>query len=149
MRPKVAAMAAAAILVLAAGAGTAGAQDDEFTRGNGLRDRFRISVGAFFVNHKTFARLSPAGEEEIPGVDLEVDTQIPKNQTDFRLDGHFRISRRHRLDFGYWAMNRSAVSQLTGEIEWDDEVFPVDTNIATVWETNVTRIEYRFSAISR
>lgn len=149
MKQTVAAMAVGSVLVLVAGVGTAGAQDDEFTRGNGLRDRFRLGAGAFFVNHKTFARLNPAGSQDIPGVNLEVDTEVPKDQVDFRLDGHFRISRRHRLDFGYWSMNRGAVSRLTGDIEWDGEVFPVDSNVATIWETSVTRIEYRFSAISR
>ena len=136
------------LLLSIVGAVPAAARDDEFTRGNGLRDRFRISAGAFFVNHKTFARLSPAGGD-IPGVNIEGDTSVPAHQTDFRLDEHFRISRRHRLDFGYWSMNRGAVTRLTGEIEWDGEVFPVDSNVTTVWDTRVTRIEYRFSAISR
>ena len=148
MRRSLGSAAVLALFVSIVGAVPTAAQDDEFTRANGLRDRFRIAAGAFFVNHKTFARLSPAGGE-IPGVNIEADTAVPGKQTDFRLDGHFRISRRHRWDFGYWAMNRSAVTRLTGEIEWDGEVFPVDSNVATVWDTRVTRVEYHFSAISR
>jgi hypothetical protein len=142
------AIATAVLLVSVAGAVPVAAQEDEFTRGNGLRDRFRIGAGAFFVTHDTFARLSPAGGN-LPGVDIEADSAVPENQTDFRLDGHWRISRRHRLDFGYWAMNRGAVTRLSGEIEWDGETFPVDAEIATVWDTRILRTEYRFSVISR
>jgi hypothetical protein len=138
-----------AVLCALAIPGVAQAQsDDVYTRWGGTRDRFYINAGAFFVGHDTFAALRPAGSE-IPGIDIERDTDIPGNTSDFRMEGYFRLGKRHRLMMGYTSMNRDAVSRLEGQIEWDGEVFPIDTQVATVWDTRVLSFQYRFSVIHR
>lgn len=129
--------------------GVASAQsDDAYTRWGGMRDRFRISAGGFLVSHDTFALLRPSGSE-IPGVDLESTARVPENTSDLRLEGHLRLGRRHRLSLGYLRMDRSSVSDLTGQIEWDDEVFPIDSQVAVVWDTRVVTFQYRFSVVKR
>lgn len=118
--------------------------DDVYTRYGGWRDRFNINAGAFFVGHDTFALLRPSGTQ-IPGINVESDTAIGDSTTDFRLDGYFRLGKRHRLLFGYIEMRRDAVTRLDGEIEWDDKVFPVDAQVASFWDTRVLSFQYRFS----
>ncbi len=141
-------LALATLCTLATPTVARGQSGDTYTRWGGMRDRFNISAGAFFVGHDTFALLRPAGTE-IPGVDIERDTQVPDSTSDFRLEGYVRLGRRHRLVLGYLQLNRSAVSRLTGQIEWDDEVFPIDTNVATLWDTRVVTVQYRFSVFQR
>lgn len=121
-----------------------GQSDDAYARYGGWRDRFHVNAGAFFVGHDTFALLRPKGTE-IPGVSIERDTQIPAGTSDFRLEGYLRLGRRHRLVLGYLEMNRDSVTRLKGEIEWDDKFFPVDAQVATVWDTRVLSFRYRFS----
>jgi hypothetical protein len=125
-----------------------GQSDDAYTRWGGMRDRFNINGGVFFIGHDTFALLRPTGIE-IPGVDIERDTQIPSDTSDFRMEGYFRLGKRHRLLLGYLTMNRSAVTRLTGQIEWEDEVFPIDAQVATLWDTRVVTFQYRFSVFQR
>ena len=125
-------------------AGAEAQSDDPYTRWGGMRDRFHFDIGGFFVSHDTFALLRPSGSE-IPGVDIERDTEIPASTSDFRMGGYFRLGKRHRLILEYFQMNRDAVSRLEGQIEWDDEVFPIDTQIATVWDTRVLSFQYRFA----
>ena len=122
--------------------------EDVYTRWGGMRDRFHIDAGAFFVGHDTFALLRPSGSD-IPGVDIERQTGVPDSTSDFRLEGYLRLGKRHRLVLGYLQMNRDAVSRLQGQIEWEDEVFPIDTQVATVWDTRVLSFQYRFSVIKR
>lgn len=142
------ALAAVAVCTLAAPTLVCGHSGDTYTRWGGMRDRLYINAGAFFVDHDTFARLQPAGIS-IPGIDVEGDTDIPASTTDFRLEGYFRLGKRHRLLLGHTRMNRDAVTRLTGQIEWDDEIFPVDTQVATVWDTRVVSFQYRFSLFQR
>ena len=125
-----------------------GQSDDVYTRWGGMRDRFHIDAGAFFVGHDTFALLRPSGSD-IPGVNIEKDAGIPDSTGDFRLEGYLRLGKRHRLVLGYFEMNRDSVNRLTGEIEWEDEVFPIDAQVATVWDTRVVNFQYRFSVIKR
>jgi hypothetical protein len=122
--------------------------DDVYTRWGGMRDRFHINAGAFFVGHDTFALLRPSGSD-IPGVDIEQDTGVPDSTGDFRMEGYLRLGKRHRLVLGYIQMNRDSVDRLTGQIEWEDEVFPVDAQVATVWDTRVLSFQYRFSVVKR
>lgn len=122
--------------------------EDSYTRWNGTRDRFHVDLGAFFVSHDTFALLRPSGSD-IPGIDIERDTDIPANTGHFRMEAYLRLGRRHRLQLGYFSMNRDAVSRLSGQIEWDDEVFPIDTQVATVWDTRVLSFQYRFAVWKR
>ncbi len=117
---------------------------DTYTRWGGMRDRFYINAGAFFVGHDTFALLRPSGTD-IPGVEIERQTDIPADTSDFRLEGYFRLGKRHRLLLGYMQMNRDAVTRLQGEIRWEDEVFPIDAQVATLWDTRVLKFQYRFS----
>jgi hypothetical protein len=123
-------------------------EDDPHAQYGGVQDRFRISAGAFFVSHDTFALLRPR-DTDIPGIDLEIDTRIPEYTTDFRVEGHWRFARRHRLLLGYWSLNRGATTTLAGEIEWDGEVFPVNARVATIWDTRIFSIGYRYSLVNR
>jgi len=128
-------------------AAAVGAQEvtDTYTRWNGVRDKVGFQVGAFFVNHSTFARLQPRGLPEIPGVDLESDISMPNNTTDFRLDGYLRLGKRHRIRAGWWQMNRNVVNQLRASINWEGEVYEVGATIAAKWNTQVVKADYRYS----
>jgi len=125
-----------------------GQSEDTYTRYGGWRDRVNIGAGAFFVGHDTFALLRPKGID-LPGVDIERQTDIPANTSDFRMEGYLRLGRRHRLVLGYLQMNRDALSRLQGEIRWEDEVFPIDVQVGTVWDTRVLSFNYRFSLLKR
>ncbi len=125
-----------------------GQSDDVYTRWGGMRDRFHINAGASFVGHDTFALLRPSGSD-LPGVDIERQTGVPDSTSDFRMEGYLRLGKRHRLVLGYLEMNRDSVNRLTGQIEWEDEVFPIDAQVATVWDTRVFSFQYRFSVVKR
>jgi hypothetical protein len=137
-------LALAVLSPLAVPALVSAQSDDTYTRYGGWRDRFHIGAGAFFVGHDTFALLRPSGTD-IPGINVERDTEIPADTSDFRLEGYVRLGRRHRLVLGYAQMNRDAVSRLKGEIQWDDEIFPVDAQVATLWDTRIVNFKYRFA----
>ena len=141
-------MAVATLCTVLVPALASGQSEDTYTRYGGWRDRVSIGAGAFFVGHDTFALLRPKGID-LPGVDIERQTDIPANTSDFRMEGYLRLGRRHRLVLGYLQMNRDALSRLQGEIRWEDEVFPIDVQVATVWDTRVLSFNYRFSLLKR
>ncbi len=123
--------------------------DDPFTRSDGIRDRFRVNVGAFFVTHQTFALLNAANRPPIPGIDLESETALPDATTDFRIQAHFKPGRRHKLFAAFYTMRRSSLTRLEGEIEWDGETFPIGADISAKWNVRVFKFEYRYAIIKR
>jgi hypothetical protein len=123
-------MAVATLCTVLVPALASGQSEDAYTRYGGWRDRVNINAGAFFVGHDTFALLRPKGTD-LPGVEIERQTDIPDNTSDFRMEGYLRLGRRHRLVLGYLQMNRDALSRLQGEIRSEDEVFPIDAQVAT------------------
>lgn len=143
--------AAALAFVGALGASPVLARDgaDPYVRWDGVRDRFRINVGGFLVGHRTFALLNSVGRPPIPGLDVEAQSQLPSDTKDFRVQGQLRLGGRHRLFGAWYAMKRSAVTDIEAEIEWDDEVFPIGATVATRWNTTVWKLEYQYSLVKR
>lgn len=140
----------AAALIAALSPVSALAQDSGgITRPDGVSERFTFRLGGVFPTHDTFTRLQPADLPTIPGIDLERDTGFADNTTDFRFEAAWRPGRRHEIRLGWFEMNRSSTARLSGEIEWGDEVFPIDAEITGSWDTRVIKLDYRYSLIKK
>jgi hypothetical protein len=132
--------------VLAAPAALA---QDKYTRADGIRDKFTFRAGMFFANHNTFTRLQPSVGPEVPGVDLETDTKFSDSTNDFRAQVGFKLGRRHQLKLSFVNMNRDTTTTISGEIEWGDEVFPINSEVTGFWDTQVIKLDYEYAIIKR
>ena len=117
---------------------------------NQLYQRFRIEVGAFASFFNTNLRL---GSENIPGdgteIDLEDDLGFDTKKFDFRAGGYVRLGRRHRIRYGYFGLNRNSNKVLDEEIEFGDEIFPVDAEVNADFSTDFVQLGYSFSFLAR
>lgn len=117
---------------------------------NQLYQRFRIDVGAFASFFDTNLRLD---SEEFPGegtdIDLENDLGFDTKKFDFRAGGYVRLGKRHRITYGYYSLSRNSSKVLDEEIEFGDEIFPVDAEVQADFETRFANLGYAFSFLAR
>ena len=116
---------------------------------NQLYQRFRLEAGAFASFFNTNVRL---GSERLgvgTEIDLEDDLGFDARKFDFRGSGYYRLGRRHRLSFGYVNLSRSSNAVLDEEIEFGDEVFPVDAEVESEFRTQFALLGYAFSFLAR
>ena len=145
----------AALLALSAltGASAAAAQEAESQpepKPNQLYQRFRLEVGAFASFFDTNLRLD---SEALPGegteIDLEDDLGFDTRKFEFRAGGYVRLGRRHRITYGYYSLSRNSSKELDEEIEFGDEIFPVDAEVQADFETRFANLGYAFSFLAR
>ncbi len=115
---------------------------------NQLYERFTIGVGFFGSFFDTSLRL---GSEEGSGteISLEDDLGFDTKKFDFRTNGFVRLGRRHRISFGYFALSRNSSKVLDEEIEFGDEIFPVDAEVNADFKTEFALLGYSFSFLAR
>jgi hypothetical protein len=144
-------MAAFFVLAALAGASTAAAQEAENQpEPNQLYQRFRVEVGAFASFFNTNLRLN---SEMLPGdgteIDLEDDLGFDSKKFDFRAGGYLRLGKRHRILYGYFSLNRNSTKVLDEDIEFGDEIFPVDAVVEADFRTQFAGLGYSFSFLAR
>lgn len=136
-------------------AGLAAAQDvktetkqDRYERSAGRRDRFYLNIGGVFLRHDTVDELNARGFELGTIVDWEDTFGLAETTSSVRVEGHFKITPRHRLRASYFKTDRAADHVLTDrEITWGDITIPIDVRINSSWDTRILRVDYRYAVI--
>lgn len=107
--------------------------------------RFGLSLGSYFqIFNSSAGYSSDTNDGEI---DLENESGLPRRRDNLRLEGYFRVGRRHRIDFGGYYWNRSATRSLDKAIEWDDVVYDVGAELSTSFNTQVYKLAYKYSIV--
>ena len=118
------------LLLLLAGPFPAFAADDAQKQGTAppaatpqhrlLNDRFRLSLGAFYAESTTEARLSTASGGT--GVDVNFEDMLGLDTRKWvgEFGMYWRFAEHWRVDLGYFSLNRSATRTLEQDITWGD-----------------------------
>jgi hypothetical protein len=107
-----------------------------------LSDRFNISLGLFSPEIRTDVA---AGFGNVLGsfVRLENDLGLEESISSGRLDGFYRFARRHAIDFGYLALDRSAERAIEGDIIFEDLTFR--GNVSSEFTSTLFKLTYKYS----
>jgi hypothetical protein len=112
-------------------------------------EKFSVSLGIFVTSRDTQTRL----DGEIPGdgtdVDVENDLGFDASDSVFRIDGYYRFNEKHRLDFSWFDLSRTASKTIQKDIEWDGEIYPIDTVIDAGLDLNIYKLAYTWSFMRR
>ncbi len=109
---------------------------------------FTIQLGAFSAKASTTVRLDSDRGLGGTTVNLESDLGVSDNKTLPDLEFLWRINPRHGVEGSYVRLNRSGTRTITGEINWGDISFPVNTSVGTTFDSDVWRVAYRYSPIN-
>jgi len=113
------------------------------------KDRFSFGVGFYRPNVDTRISVSdPVSGRSGTLLDLEKDLDLKDRKSQFMIDTHFRFAKRHAIEFDYISLQRNSTKTILFEIDYDGDIFPIDADVNVKFETDVTRLAYRFSFIN-
>jgi hypothetical protein len=117
---------------------------------SGSSERFAITFGAFVTDQDAAARLD-ADSGRGTDIDLEDDLGLDISQSVARLGGYWWLGeqRRHRTDFSFFDLSRTASSQLDDDIIFGGEFFPASSIVESTTDLTILKAEYTFAFISR
>lgn len=110
--------------------------------------RFSLSLGVFITDRDTEAQLDGSTGPGTP-TDFERDLGVDASDSVFRVDGYFKFSERHRLDFSVFDLSRSASKQIERDIQWGDTLYTIDTQVDSNIGLDIYKAAYTYSFISR
>ena len=114
---------------------------DEKDYSNEPWERGALYLGAFVIDTNSDLTLGSGVK-----VDGEDALGLEENFTVFRADAFWRITRRNRVDFTYYKMNRNGSSFLGVNIpDGEGGSFPIGTEIKTDFDVDVLRGSYAYS----
>jgi hypothetical protein len=114
-----------------------------------LNDRFRLSLGGFYSDSTTQARLStPTGGA---GVDVNFEDVLGLDERKLVGEGalYWRFGERWRLDLNYFSLNRSASRTLATQIDWGGNTYPVGTVVDSNYKVTDLRAAIGYSLFRR
>ena len=116
---------------------------------SGVDDRLSISLGAFFTDRSTDTRLDSDVLGKGTVIDFEDDLGLDSSDSVFRIDGHYRFNQKHRVNFSVFDLSRDSSATILRDIQYGDEIFPIDTVVNTSFDLNIYRLTYGYSLMQR
>ena len=129
-----------AALLYFVGSGTARAED-----GSPLDSTVILDLGGFFLSTDVRVRVDGemTGQE---GDSIDFDDTFGIGEFDrFRLDGLWRISGKHSVRGTYFTNTRSGTRELSRDINFGDETFPVSAVTTARSELKVMQLSYDYA----
>jgi len=108
-------------------------------------DAFEFRIGAFWPDISSSAQANAANGAIGTTINFESDLGLSSSKTLPIFDATWRFAQRHRLEFNYLKLDRSATATATGEIRFGDVVFPVNTSVDSKFDSTVYALSYLYS----
>jgi hypothetical protein len=110
-----------------------------------LTDRYYFGVGVFFPKTSTQAQLQNKVSGVGATIDFEQSLDMERSKTVPTAFGRWRIGERWRVDAEYFALNRTSERMLDREIQWGDQTFPVNAQVAAKFNFSDLRVSAGYS----
>jgi len=108
-------------------------------------DKFKFTIGAFITDYDSDIRLSSSTLGRGTNLSFEDDLGLEESNEVVRLDGHYRFSPRHRLEFSYFDLSRDGTTVTTRPIIIDDTLFLPGSTLSTKFDYQVLKLAYAYS----
>lgn len=141
---KMSAVAVSILLAFGLFGPTAGAVED-----NPMVDRWEFDIGSLFMGTDTKVRLDSTVLGVGTEIDLEDDLGFDDSGSELRLEGAYLIGHRHQLRLGYFRMPRDAATTIRFDINWGDETYPVNADVAGHFDVTFWEFGYEFWMLTR
>ena len=108
-------------------------------------DRASVNIGGFAADFKTDLRLSSDALGVGTKISLEDDLGMDSERFLARIDGYYRFSRRHRIDYGLLDIDRHGSTRVQRDINVGDLVIPVNVLVESDFRMTVLKVAYTYS----
>ena len=111
--------------------------------------KFSVSLGVFITDRDSKTQLDLAVGSPGTPVDLETDLGLDRSDSVFRIDGYYRFSDKHQIDFSAFDLSRTATKVIEKEIDWQGTIFPISTVVDAEFDLNIYKLAYTYSFMRR
>ncbi len=109
-----------------------------------------LSLGAQLVaDVNTVLRVDSETLGEGTEIDLEDELDLDDSALFGRIDANWRMAKRHELDFSIFVFNREGTRVIDEEIQIGDEIFTVNAEVESEFDTLVIKLAYRYAFLYR
>ncbi|MDW8852147.1 hypothetical protein SD960_18730 [Flavobacterium sp. MMLR14_040] len=111
--------------------------------------RFKFTAGAFFPLNNTQIQVGRNSTDTGTEIDLENDLGFSKSSVSFLSTFEWRISRRSRLGFEYFNLDRTSSKTLERDITFGDNTYNVNARVSAYFNVQIARIAYGYAFLSK
>lgn len=120
-------------------------------------ERFKLRVGGFLVDRTdTTARFDSNRFPLGTLIDLEDDLNVDQTERVARLDGFYRFTNKHRIEWSYYTSRRSGEAVAEREFQIGDPdnllggfVIPKGARVDTQWNFDLFKVGYDYSFLNK
>jgi hypothetical protein len=113
-------------------------------------DRFQIGAGFFAAQTTTDIKLGKSSGGSIGSdIDFEKDLGFKREVQTFMANFQWRISRRWRMDFSYYQLNRSSAKTLERTINFGDHTYNVSATVSSYFNNSIYRASLGYAILSK
>ena len=111
-----------------------------------ISDKAAIKLGAYIVTDAdTDIRINPAGGALGTNIKYSRDLGGENNTTVPRVKGYYRINDHHRIDYGYYNVDRDGRRTLDVSLDIGDETYSINTDVISNLNLDVYKLAYTHS----
>ena len=107
-------------------------------------DRWSLRIGGYLTGLDTTIRLDSPIDGEGTSISLEDDLGFSDSESVPRFRLGLILGKRHEISGGYYKTDRDSSTTIQREIEWGDEVFPIDLTIGAFYNMEFANIAYTY-----
>lgn len=108
-------------------------------------DTFRIQVGSQILADQT-TEVSYGRNGASASLDVEDFFGMDTDNQVFRLDGYYRFSNEHRIEFAYFGINSSGTKTVTNAFEWGEgNTIEAGADVTSHFNVDIYKINYTYS----
>ncbi|MFV2071835.1 MAG: hypothetical protein ACC742_04175 [Thermoanaerobaculales bacterium] len=109
-----------------------------------LFDKFNFKLEGSFVDLTTIIRLDSDTLGRGTELRFEDDLGLGSSKVVPSLSFEWQVGRRHRLAARWQDIDRSSSAQALTEIQWGDEIIPIEANIGVAFDITTYAIDYTY-----
>jgi hypothetical protein len=113
------------------------------------KEKYNVSIGYFLPAIDTELRADSATLGRGTVINLEDDLGLEEDQNTGIINATMRLGQRHRLGLGYFRLNRSATGLINRTIQFEDQVFAVNTLVSTTFNNDIIFFNYMYSIFQK
>jgi hypothetical protein len=122
-----------------------------------VAERFKIRIGGFLIDRfDTTARFDSTQYPIGTLIDMEEDFNVDPSETVLRIDGFYRFTKKHRIDWTYYRSRREGSAFASREFIIGDPgdpdggfIIPKDSRVQTAWNFDLLKIGYAWSFLNK
>jgi len=127
--------------------GLAAGQESPWKVHPALQDRWTFQLGAYIPSVDTTASLNNSAGTVGTSVSFEDDLGFSDRKTLGSFLAGVRLGERWKIEFEYFALDRSNSGAINRTINWGDKTYPVNTVVAGEFDSTVYRLSGGYSFV--